>query len=155
MKPIVTMRAALSDPDLLGSVLAGDSWLPWRALLLAALGERLTDEEREAFTRLTGREREPLSRVDECSSGRSRPRRDKHADRRCRRRAPPPWRCRERWRCEPSSQAMLGDRVGSPTDRSFLTNQRSPMTAARMQQVVERFRNEHGRDFYSKNCGCK
>ena len=38
----------------------GDSWLSWRALLIASNGEALTDDEREAFKRLTGREREPL-----------------------------------------------------------------------------------------------
>ena len=43
----------------------GDSWLPWRVLLIAAMGEALTDDERLVFTQLTGREREPLQRVNE------------------------------------------------------------------------------------------
>ena len=60
-----TMRRALSDPNLLGNVLAGDSWAAWRVLLIAAMGEALTEDERVIFTRLTGREREPLSRVEE------------------------------------------------------------------------------------------
>src|SRR5690606_8884054 len=37
----------------------------WRALLIAAMGEALTDDERELFARVTGREHEPLERVDE------------------------------------------------------------------------------------------
>ncbi|MGZ9410842.1 MAG: hypothetical protein ACXW3J_09480, partial [Methylocystis sp.] len=65
MKAIVTMRAALSDPDLFGTILAGESWAAWRILLIAAMGEPLTDDERETFKTLTGREREPLERVDE------------------------------------------------------------------------------------------
>jgi hypothetical protein len=65
MKPTVTMRKALSDPALLGNALVGDSWLPWRTLLIAAMGERLTDDERTLFKSLTGREHEPLQRVDE------------------------------------------------------------------------------------------
>jgi hypothetical protein len=62
--PAVTMRRALSDPAMLGTVLVGDSWLAWRILLVAAMGESLTDDERVIFTRLTGREREPDVRVE-------------------------------------------------------------------------------------------
>ncbi len=65
MKPLVTMRAALSDPDLFGKVLAGDSWAAWRVLLIAAMGEALDDEERVVFETLTGRPMEPGERVDE------------------------------------------------------------------------------------------
>ena len=68
MRPSVTIRAALSDPHLLGGALQGDSWRPWRTLLIAAMGEALTDEERALFTTLTGREREPLQRVDELAA---------------------------------------------------------------------------------------
>jgi hypothetical protein len=32
MKPTVTMREALGDAQLLGNVLAGESWLAWRVL---------------------------------------------------------------------------------------------------------------------------
>ena len=60
-----TMRRALSDKNLLGGVLDGDSWLAWRVLLIASKGEELTDEERAIFQRLTGREREPLEPVEE------------------------------------------------------------------------------------------
>jgi hypothetical protein len=59
------MRAALEDRALLGSVLAGSSWAVWRALLIAAMGEALTPEERELFAKFTGRPAEPLERVEE------------------------------------------------------------------------------------------
>ena len=59
------MRKALNDPKLLGGVLAGDSWVAWRILLIALNGERLTDAERVVFAKLTGREREPLQRCEE------------------------------------------------------------------------------------------
>ena len=65
MIPNVSLRKALSDPELLGGVLAGPSWKPWRTMLIAAMGERLTKSERALFKQLTGREREPLQRVEE------------------------------------------------------------------------------------------
>ena len=65
MKPTISIRKALADKKLLGGTLAGESWHPWRVLLIAAMGEPLTDAERETFTALTGREREPLQRVEE------------------------------------------------------------------------------------------
>jgi hypothetical protein len=65
MKSTVTIRKALSDPKLLGSVLAGKSWRAWRVLMIAAMGEALTDKERPAFTKLTGRIYEPLQRIEE------------------------------------------------------------------------------------------
>ena len=65
MRPRTSLRDALSDPHLMGHVLKGDSWLPWRTILIASMGEALTDEERVVFKQLTGREREPLQRVNE------------------------------------------------------------------------------------------
>jgi hypothetical protein len=66
MKPLVSMRAALSDDDLLGKALKGDSWSAWRTMLIAAMGEALTDDEREVWRELTGgREREPCEPVEE------------------------------------------------------------------------------------------
>jgi hypothetical protein len=62
---VATMRRALSDKNLLGAVLEGDSWLAWRVLLIASKGEEVTQEEREVFRRLTGRDREPLEPVEE------------------------------------------------------------------------------------------
>jgi hypothetical protein len=66
--PLCSLRRALSDPKLLGSVLAGDSWQAWRVVLIAAMGEALTDDERVIFKRLTGRECEPGERVDELAA---------------------------------------------------------------------------------------
>jgi hypothetical protein len=65
MIPRVPLREALSDPNMLGTAIAGDSWRSWRTLLIAAMGEELHKDEREIFTKLAGREREPLQRVDE------------------------------------------------------------------------------------------
>ena len=65
MKPMIALRQALADPQLLGGMLAGDSWAGWRTLLTAAMGEPLTDAERETFAKLTGRKREPLQRIEE------------------------------------------------------------------------------------------
>jgi hypothetical protein len=66
VKPKVSLREALSDQALLGNVLADETWKPWRVLLIAAMGEPLVDdEERAIFKRFTGREREPLRRVNE------------------------------------------------------------------------------------------
>lgn len=59
------MREALVDPNLLGGAMPGESWLPWRTLLIAAMGEALTDDERVLFTALTGRKGEPLELVEE------------------------------------------------------------------------------------------
>jgi hypothetical protein len=72
MIPRITLRKALADPQLLGGTLGGESWQAWRVLLIAAMGEALTEEEREIFSRLTGREREPGQRVEElvCVVGR-------------------------------------------------------------------------------------
>ena len=72
MTPKVTLRKALEDPALLGSVLGGDSWAAWRALLLAANGEPLNSGECEIFRKFTGRPEAPTKRVDElwCAIGR-------------------------------------------------------------------------------------
>src|SRR6516225_10544665 len=68
MRPQVTLRKALADPHLLGRALSGDSWAPWRTLLIASMGEKLTEIERETFKAITGREREPLQRVHELAA---------------------------------------------------------------------------------------
>jgi hypothetical protein len=64
MRKTVTMRQALSDRQLLADALPGDSWLSWRVLNIAAMGEALSDAERAIYQHLTGREREPLTMVD-------------------------------------------------------------------------------------------
>jgi hypothetical protein len=68
LKPAISLRRALSDPQLLGNVLPGESWRPWRVLLIAAMGEPLLGDERALFKKLTGREREPLQRVEELAA---------------------------------------------------------------------------------------
>ena len=65
MKHATTRRAALDDPHLLGNVLPGESWIAWRVLLIALMGEALDAAEREIFTRLPGRAREPGEQVEE------------------------------------------------------------------------------------------
>ena len=66
MRPRVPLRKSLSDKLLLGGILDGPSWLPWRVLLIASQGEPLDDSERAIFKQLTGgREREPLVPVEE------------------------------------------------------------------------------------------
>ena len=55
MIPAIALRRAFADPQLLGTVLAGPSWRPWRVLLLAMMGEPLDDSERAVFKTLTGR----------------------------------------------------------------------------------------------------
>ena len=63
--PIVSMRAALSDDALLGTVLPGDSWRPWRILLVAMNGEPLLAEELPIYRELTGRDEPPSEPLDE------------------------------------------------------------------------------------------
>jgi hypothetical protein len=62
---MVSMRRALEDPKLLASILREESWRPWRILLIALMGEDLTDDERSTFRELTQREREPGVPVQE------------------------------------------------------------------------------------------
>jgi len=65
MKKNVSLREALSDPKLLGDALPGDSWAAWRTILIAAMGEELTSEERAVFAKLTGgRDHEPGEMVE-------------------------------------------------------------------------------------------
>jgi hypothetical protein len=59
------LRKALADPQLLGHALSGDSWAPWRCLLIAAMGEELTEAECATFKAITGRDHEPGKRVNE------------------------------------------------------------------------------------------
>lgn len=68
MRAKVSMREALADPALLGGAIPGPSWKPWRTLLIASMGEALTDDEREIYTAITGREREPLEPVEELAA---------------------------------------------------------------------------------------
>ena len=65
MVPKVTMRLALSDPRLLADAMVGDLWFGWRTLLIAAAGEKLNDNERQEFLKLTGRPHEPGQMVSQ------------------------------------------------------------------------------------------
>jgi hypothetical protein len=57
---MIPLRDALFDEKLLGNILVGDSWNRWRALMLATAGEPLiSDDEREHYKFLTGREKPP------------------------------------------------------------------------------------------------
>ena len=68
----ITLREALNDPALLGHALPGETWLRWRVLMIAAMGETLTADERMVFKELTGRDHEPGQPVEEfvCVKGR-------------------------------------------------------------------------------------
>ncbi len=59
MTPLVTMRTALADPDLLGSAMPDASWAAWKVILIGTVGEELTPAERKVWRRFTGRAREP------------------------------------------------------------------------------------------------
>jgi hypothetical protein len=59
MRVKLSMREALSHPDVFGPIMQGESWFGHKVLLIAAAGETLTDDEREVFRKLTNREREP------------------------------------------------------------------------------------------------
>jgi hypothetical protein len=65
MRIKTSIRKAMTDPALLGHVLKGESWVAWRVLLIAAMGETLTHDERELFKELTHRDHEPNQRVEE------------------------------------------------------------------------------------------
>ena len=69
------MRQALDDPEIFAHEkggLRGNTWKYWRVLLIACMGEVLTDEERVLFKEVTGREHEPGEPVVElwCILGR-------------------------------------------------------------------------------------
>jgi hypothetical protein len=60
VQPKVTIRKALEDPALLGGVLGGETWKPWRVILIAAVGEPLDDDELVIFEKFTGRKLRPI-----------------------------------------------------------------------------------------------
>jgi hypothetical protein len=65
VRKLYTLREALERDDLLGKALPGETWIAWRALLLAIVGEPLTPEELVHFRELTGRDEPPTEQVDE------------------------------------------------------------------------------------------
>jgi hypothetical protein len=65
MRPLVSLRHALEDPNLLGAVMGGASREAMRSLLLASQGEALTPTELAHFQTLTGRAVAPGVRAEE------------------------------------------------------------------------------------------
>ena len=61
MKKLGHARGA-GGAGLLWRLLEGESWASWRVLLIAVMGEALTDAERVVFRDLTGRPSDPRSR---------------------------------------------------------------------------------------------
>jgi hypothetical protein len=64
LRKLVSMREALASDGYFGRLLTGDSWRAWRVLLIAIVGEELTEDERVVFKGLTGRDREPLEPLE-------------------------------------------------------------------------------------------
>jgi hypothetical protein len=65
MRPLISMRQALADDRLLGKAIPGDSWRTWRIILIATMGEPLTDDELITFTAVTGRAEAPTAPCEE------------------------------------------------------------------------------------------
>ena len=65
MRKLITMRDALASEGYFGRLLSGDSWRAWRTLLVAIVGEELTEDERAIFESLTGRPTEPAEPLEE------------------------------------------------------------------------------------------
>jgi hypothetical protein len=64
MRKLTTLREALTNKLLLGSMLGGESFTVMRTLLIASMGEPLTPEEMEIFTRITARTYAPSEAVE-------------------------------------------------------------------------------------------
>ena len=62
---LILMRQALDSPAYFAGLLDGDSWRAWRVILIAIVGEELTEDERIVFKDLTGRDQEPGDPVEE------------------------------------------------------------------------------------------
>ena len=67
MRKLLTMREALSSPAYFGGpdMMGGPTWAGWRVVLLAIMGEALTDDERTIYRTITEREQEPAEPVRE------------------------------------------------------------------------------------------
>src|SRR3984957_6507748 len=65
MRKILSMREALGSPLYLADLIGGSSWVAWRVLLIAIVGEERPDDERAIFEGLTGRISEPQEPVEE------------------------------------------------------------------------------------------
>jgi hypothetical protein len=60
-----SIREALEDPRLLGKALVGPSWHVWRTMLIALMGEPLTEKELVTFRQVTRRLEAPTARCEE------------------------------------------------------------------------------------------
>ena len=73
MKALIGIDRALLDKNLLGAAL-GDiaSWSQWLAVLRAAFGLKMSDEDRAIFSKVAGERAPPGQRVNElwCVAGR-------------------------------------------------------------------------------------
>jgi hypothetical protein len=56
MIPTITLRHALTDPELLAGALPGETFSTWRTILIGMMGEPLTDAECAVFGKYTDRE---------------------------------------------------------------------------------------------------
>jgi hypothetical protein len=65
MKKRLPFRKAITDPNLLGGSLPGESYRKSRVMLIGAFGEPLDAEEAEIFSELTGGRKPPRERADE------------------------------------------------------------------------------------------
>ncbi len=67
MRKQIMMRDALTSPAYFGGpdMLGDDSWAAWRTILIAAMGEALTPDERVVYHQLTGLDKEPGKPVGE------------------------------------------------------------------------------------------
>jgi len=65
MAPVISFREFIESDRLVGADFRGDTWLPMKTILIAAVGEELHSDERDLFRKLTGLEREPGARVEE------------------------------------------------------------------------------------------
>ena len=70
MRPLVSMRQAISDAKILGSAFPlqsgqPDSWIVWKAMAIAAMGEKLKPKELAAYRKVTNRETAPTERAEE------------------------------------------------------------------------------------------
>ncbi len=68
MRPIISIREALSLDSVLGRALPGPSWQAWRIVLMSAMGETLSPEELAVFGKLTGRTDSPSRPVEEMAA---------------------------------------------------------------------------------------
>jgi hypothetical protein len=65
MRKLTTLREALTDKNLLASMLGDESFTTMRTLLIATMGEPLTADEMRIFSGITGRTEAPVSAVEE------------------------------------------------------------------------------------------